>query len=97
MGDIGNFLVMLLAFTGAAVTVLWTIVAAIGRVKRMGGGSPGQNQLSAEEIDAIRAWLAEQDHRDVRVEQLEERLDFVERMLGRSRDAQRLGSPPREP
>jgi len=90
MSDIGNFLVMLLAFTGAAVTILWTIVAAIGRVKRM-GGMPGPNQLTAEEIDAIRAWLAEQDHRDVRVEQLEERLDFVERVLGRSKEAQKVG------
>ena len=94
--DIGQFLVMLLAFTGAAVTVLWTIVLAIGRVKRM-GSAPGPNQLTADEIDAIRAWLAEQDHTDVRVEQLEERLDFVERVLGRSREGQKLGSPPHEP
>ena len=87
--NIGEFLIMLLAFTGAAVTILWTIVAAIGRVKRM-GGTPSPGQLTAEEIDAIRAWLAEQDHTDVRMEQLEERLDFVERMLGRTREAQKL-------
>jgi hypothetical protein len=87
--NIGEFLIMLLAFTGAAVTILWTIVAAIGRVKRM-GGTPGPGQLTAEEIDAIRAWLAEQDHTDTRVEQMEERLDFVERMLGRTREAQKL-------
>lgn len=96
MGDIGNFLVMLLAFTGAAVTILWTIVAAIGRVRRM-GGTPGPGQLTPEEIDAIRAWLAEQDHTDVRMEQLEERLDFVERMLGRTREAQQLGNPSEKP
>lgn len=84
--DIGQFLIMLGAFTGAAVTILWTIVLAIGRVKRM-GGTPGAEQLTAAEIDAIRAWLAEPDHRDVRVEQLEERLDFVERVLGRSRES----------
>lgn len=89
MNDIGAFLVMLLAFTGAAVTVLWTIVAAIGRVKRM-GGTPGAGQLTAEEIEAIRAWLAEQGHSDIRMEQLEERLDFVERVLGRTREAQKL-------
>jgi hypothetical protein len=87
--NIGEFLIMLLAFTGAAVTILWTIVAAIGRVKRM-GGTAGPGQLTAEEVDAIRAWLAEQDHTDIRVEQLEERLDFVERMLGRTREAQKL-------
>ena len=87
--NIGEFLIMLLAFTGAAVTILWTIVAAIGRVKRM-ERTAGPGQLTPEEIDAIRAWLAEQDHSDVRVEQLEERLDFVERMLGRTREAQKL-------
>ena len=87
--NIGEFLIMLLAFTGAAVTILWTIVAAIGRVKRM-ERTTGPGQLTAEEIDAIRAWLAEQDHSDIRVEQLEERLDFVERMLGRTREAQKL-------
>jgi hypothetical protein len=87
--NIGEFLIMLLAFTGAAVTILWTIVAAIGRVKRM-GGTAGPGQLTAEEVDAIRAWLAEQDQTDIRVEQLEERLDFVERMLGRTREAQKL-------
>ena len=96
MSDIGNFLVMLLAFTGAAVTIIWTIVAAVGRAKRM-GAMPGTDRLTTEEIDAIRAWLAEQDHRDIRVEQLEERLDFVERMLGRSREVQNLGSPPQQP
>jgi hypothetical protein len=87
--NIGEFLIMLLAFTGAAVTILWTIVAAIGRVKRM-GGTPAPGQLTAEEIEAIRAWLAQQDHTDVQVEQLEERLDFVERVLGRTREAQKL-------
>jgi hypothetical protein len=54
------------------------------------GGTAGPGQLTAEEIDAIRAWLAEQDHTDTRVEQLEERVDFVERMLGRTREAQKL-------
>lgn len=87
--NIGEFLIMLLAFTGAAVTILWTIVAGIGRVKRM-ERTAGPGQLTAEEIDAIRAWLAEQDHTDIRVEQIEERLDFVERMLGRTREAQKL-------
>lgn len=87
--NIGEFLIMILAFTGAAVTILWTIVAAIGRVRRM-GGSPSPGQLTAAEIDTIRAWLAEQDHADTRVEQLEERVDFVERMLGRTREPQKL-------
>lgn len=95
--NIGEFLIMLLSFTGAAVTVIWTVVLAIGRIKRMGATS-AEGQLTAEEVDAIRAWLAEQQHADIRVEQMEERLDFVERMLGRSREAQQqLGSPTDKP
>lgn len=61
-------------------------------VKRLPTKSaPGQ--LSAEELDAIRARLAELEQRDVRVEEIEERLDFVERALGRSRDAATLRNP----
>jgi len=94
--NMGEFLVMLLAFTGAAVTVIWSISLAISRLKRLDAAA-GQGQLTAEELDAIRAWLAEQDHRDVRVEQLEERLDFMERVLGRTREAQQLGNPSDKP
>lgn len=90
--SLGDFLVMLLAFTGAAVTVIGAIVLAIGRVKRLAATSaPGQ--LSAEEIDAVRERLAELEQRDVRVEEIEERLDFVERALGRSREAKALRNP----
>lgn len=87
--NMGDFFAMLAAFTGAAVTVIWTIVLAIGRLRRLGGGH-GTGQLTAEEVDAIRAWLAEQEQSDIRVEQLEERLDFVERVLGRSREPKPL-------
>ena len=94
--NLGEFLIMLLAFTGAAVTVIWVISQSILRLKRMEKSS-GANQLTAEEIDAIRAWLAEQDHQDVRIQQLEERLDFMERVLGRSREAGQLGNPAEKP
>ena len=90
--NLSTFLVMLLSFTGAAVTVIWVIVLAIGHVKRHAVRSaPGQ--LSPEELDEIRARLAELEQRDVRVEEIEERLDFVERVLGQSRDAKPLRDP----
>jgi len=66
------------------------------RLKRMDATS-GPNQLTPEEIDAIRAWLAEQDHRDARIAELEERLDFAERVLGRTREAHQLGNPSDKP
>jgi hypothetical protein len=90
--DLSTFLVMLLSFTGAAVTVIWGTVLAIGHVKRQAARSaPGQ--LSPEELDEMRARLAELEQRDVRVEEIEERLDFVERVLGQAREAKPLRDP----
>lgn len=89
--NLGTFLVMLLSFTGAAVTVIGTIVLAIGHIRRLPSSAPGH--LSAEELDAMRERLAELEQREVRVEEIEERLDFVERVLGRAREAQPLRDP----
>jgi hypothetical protein len=90
--NLSTFLVMLLSFTGAAATVIWVVVLAIGYLKRQAARSaPGQ--LSAEEIDDIRARLAEMEQRDVRVGEIEERLDFMERVLGQSREAKPLRDP----
>jgi len=61
-------------------------------VKRLQSRSAA-GQLSAEELDDIRARLAELEQRDQRVEELEERLDFVERALGRAREAPSLRNP----
>jgi hypothetical protein len=87
------FFFMLLSFTGAGIAVVAAIALAIRYVKRL-PASPGQ--LSAEDIDAIRARLDELEQRDVRVEELEERLDFVERALGRAREAAPLRNPSKE-
>lgn len=93
--DLSTFLVVLLSFTGAAVTVIGAIVLAIGRVRRMPASlSPGQ--VSTEELDDLRARLAELEQRGVRLEEVEERLDFVERVLGRSREAKPLRNPTEE-
>jgi hypothetical protein len=93
--DLSTFLVVLLSFTGAAVTVIGAIVLAIGRVRRMPANlSPGQ--VSTEELDDLRARLAELEQRGVRLEEVEERLDFVERVLGRSREAKPLRNPTEE-
>ena len=90
--NLGTFFVMLVSFTGAAVTVIWTVALAIGRLKRVSPGSPGP--LTPEELDDIRARLAELEQRDARVEEIEERLDFVERVLGRARESNALPDRP---
>ena len=49
--------------------------------------------VSAEELGAIRARLAELEQRDVRVEEIEEPLGFVECALGRAREPTPLRNP----
>lgn len=91
--NLGAFFAMILSFTGAAVVIVWSIALAAGYAKRVAAKADAAGQLSAEELDAIRARLAESDGRDVRLEEIEERLDFVERALSRGREAPSLRSP----
>lgn len=88
--NLGNFFAMLIGFTAAGVTLLAAIALAIRFARRAPEAS---GQLSAEELDAIRARLDELEQRDLRMEEIEERLDFVERTLGRSREAAQLRNP----
>jgi hypothetical protein len=93
--DLSTFLVVLFSFTGAAVTVIGAVVLAIGRVRRQAASlAPGQ--VSTEELDDVRERLADLEQRGVRLEAVEERLDFVERVLGRSREAKPLRNPTEE-
>lgn len=85
--NLGSFFFMLLSFTGAAVVVVSVVAYHVRRLPSRSG------QLSAEELEDIRARLAELEQRDLRVEELEERLDFVERALGRAREATPLRNP----
>ncbi len=90
--NLGSFFFMVLSFTGAAVTIIWASALAIGYLKRHAArSSPGQ--MSAEELDEFRARLAELERRDGRVGEIEERLDFVERVLGQAREAKPLRNP----
>jgi len=86
--DLSTFLVMIASFTGAAVTVIWTITLALGRLKRL-ARSANPEGLSADDLEEIRARLADLERRDLRVEEVEERLDFVERVLGRAQEGKK--------
>jgi hypothetical protein len=90
--NLGSFFFMLLSFTGAVVTVIGVTTAAIGYLKRQSTRAAA-GQLSAEELDDLHARLADLEQSDARLAELEERLDFVERALGRSRDPKPLRNP----
>jgi hypothetical protein len=92
--NVGTFLLVLASFTGATVTVIGAIVVAIGHVRRQAALAPGR--LSAEELEEIRARLAELEQRDLRIEEIVERLDFMERVVGQSREAKPLPKPTEE-
>lgn len=67
-------------------TLLFTVVVPIGRalVRRMEGRGPDS---SVGELEEIRVRLQQLEAREARVAELEERLDFAERLLTREREA----------
>jgi hypothetical protein len=80
--------VLLIVFgaLAACVIVLWPLVRALGR--RIEGR--GANPAMARELEEWRGRMAEVDHLQGRVAELEERLDFAERMLAQRREPDRL-------
>ena len=69
----------------AAVIILWPIMRALARrLEGKGGGDPA---LRAE-LEQVRAQLGDIDALHHRVAELEERVDFAERLLAQSHDPQ---------
>jgi hypothetical protein len=64
----------------ATTIILWPIMRAFGR--RLEGKGPGDGALRAE-VEQLQQRLSEVDQLHHRVAELEERLDFAERMLAR--------------
>jgi hypothetical protein len=77
-----------LGFFAATATVLYPLMRAIGR--RLEGKSASQDSALREEIDRLSARLGEVDALQHHVAELEERLDFTERMLAQRRETDRL-------
>lgn len=64
----------------AATVILWPVMRALAR--RLEGKGQGDPALRAE-VEQLQQRLGEVDHLHQRVAELEERIDFAERMLAR--------------
>ncbi|HEY7479137.1 MAG TPA: hypothetical protein VH680_01365 [Gemmatimonadales bacterium] len=77
----------------AATIILWPVMRALGRrLEARGGGDPAVRA----ELEQLQQRLGEVDHLQQRVAELEERIDFTERMLARAQPPAALpGNPSR--
>ncbi|HXQ29643.1 MAG TPA: hypothetical protein VN848_10270 [Gemmatimonadales bacterium] len=94
----GAFLVLLVSFTGAVVVSIWTIAMAVTYAKRVSAKTALPDSRTREGLKDLDARLATLEQRVGRMEEVEERLDFVERTLGRLGEGKRLNAPgPKRP
>jgi Tfp pilus assembly protein PilO len=74
-----TMVLIVFAFLAAVTIVLWPIARALGR--RLEGKAAGAELR--DELERLRQRLGEVDALQARVAELEERLDFAERLLAR--------------
>jgi hypothetical protein len=85
--DPAAMVMIALAVLVAATLILWPLARALAR--RLEGKAGADPQLRAE-VDELRARLQEMEVNQSRVSELEERLDFAERVLAQKAEPQRL-------
>lgn len=78
-------LLIVIAALTATVIILWPIMRAFGR--RLEGKGVTDPALRAD-VEQLHSRLGEVDTLQARVAELEERVDFTERLLAQSHDAQ---------
>ena len=83
-------LFIVIAALTATVIILWPIMRAFGRRLE---GRGGQDSALKADIDHLHARLGEVDALQSRVMELEERVDFAERLLAQAQPPGRLGAP----
>ena len=88
---------MLIPLAGMVTTVvlLFPLVkAGVRYLERRSASHPNGHELAGlqEEVRLLQERLDSVDMMEARVAELEERVDFAERMLARHREATRLGS-----
>jgi Tfp pilus assembly protein PilN len=79
-------MIVLLVMTACTI-VLWPLARALARRLE---GRGGQDAALRGEVEHLHQRLGEVDQLQVRISELEERLDFTERMLAQSREPDRL-------
>ncbi len=82
-------LLIVIAALTATVIILWPIMRAFGR--RLEGRGSADVALKGE-IEHLHARLGEMDSLQSRVLELEERVDFTERLLAQAKQPGRLGA-----
>ena len=83
-------LLIVVAALAATVIILWPIMRAFGRrLEGKGGADPA---LRAE-VEQLQMRLGEVDTLHSRVAELEERVDFTERLLAQAAPQPRVGAP----
>jgi Tfp pilus assembly protein PilO len=86
-GPPGSVLLIIIAALTATVIILWPIMRAFAR--RLEGKGSGDLALRSD-VDQLHAQLGEIDALQARVAELEERVDFTERLLAQNREPDRL-------
>jgi hypothetical protein len=86
-------LMIVLAGLAAMVIILWPIMRAFGR--RLEGRGNTDPALKAD-IEHLHARFGDLDSLHARVLELEERVDFAERLLAQTQQSARLGAPTEE-
>jgi len=86
-------LLIVIAALTATVIILWPIMRAFGR--RLEGRGNTDAALKGE-IDHLHVRLGEMDSLQSRVLELEERVDFAERLLAQAKQPGRLGAATEE-
>jgi hypothetical protein len=90
MGDPGQIVSVIVVLTITAVGSYAAISLVQALARRFGSGK-SPDALQAE-LDELRARVEEGEQARYRIAELEERLDFAERMLAQQREPGRLGS-----
>jgi hypothetical protein len=89
--DVAKFLQVMLSLvlTGGVGYGVFILVSALGRKL----GDPGQAAgIGPDDLELLRAQAAEVDDLRLRLAELEERVDFAERLLAQQGAGPRLGS-----
>lgn len=86
MNDPGQAVLLIIALTGTGVISYGVIALVQVVVKRLGGSSGRVPDALHEELAEMRARLDDGEQARERIAELEERLDFAERMLAQQRE-----------